>query len=422
MRTLLLVVLALLLAAALGQALAGQQGIVIFHFGEQVVEMHLLFFVFLATVLFIVLYIVCRVLGQLFRLPATWQHIRKHRRALAAESALNCGLASMMQREWRTAESHFLRAAAGGSAPHLAYLLAARAASEQGDPLRCDAHIHAARRYEAGGGFLTNLAQAELQLNRGEAKQALLTLSCLPRQRSGQRQVDEMLLTAYARLKDWQAVLDLLDSRRLWPRETTWAKRQEAWIGRLQLAETTADLCRLWRDMPRRLRHSIPVLAAYVTRYLELDPDTDTARHCESLLRGVLKRSWDAGLVRLYGLLDSGDSAAQLRWLSGLLRAHPDDPVLLLSLGRLAAQNRLWDKARIWLENSLAAQATAEVCYELAKLHRREGDMQAACLRLQQGLALVVGAGTQGMRLAGFLEQLPPKQESDREGLARQVV
>uniref|UniRef100_UPI003D6634B3 heme biosynthesis protein HemY n=1 Tax=Pseudomonas viridiflava TaxID=33069 RepID=UPI003D6634B3 len=80
----------------------------------------------------------------------------------------------------------------------------------------------------------------------------------------------------------------------------------------------------------------------------------------EGVLRSALKRDYSSHLARLYGLVRGGDPAKQLQTAEGWLKHHPSDPSLLLSLGRICLQSRLWGKARDYLERSLRLERNPE--------------------------------------------------------------
>lgn len=71
------------------------------------------------------------------------------------------------------------------------------------------------------------------------------------------------------------------------------------------------------------------------------------------------------------------------------MKLHPDDPSLLLTLGRLCLQNRLWGKARDYLESSLNLQRNPETCAELARLLAGLGDTERSNQLFQEGLVLL---------------------------------
>ena len=106
------------------------------------------------------------------------------------------------------------------------------------------------------------------------------------------------------------------------------------------------------------------------------------------MLRKALKQGYDSRLVRLYGQLRGRDPARQLQTAEALLKQQPQDPLLLLSLGRLCLINGLWGKAREYFEISLEFSRSAETCAELARLLASQGDVARSNQLLQETLAL----------------------------------
>ncbi|MFQ5936992.1 MAG: heme biosynthesis protein HemY, partial [Acidiferrobacterales bacterium] len=89
-----------------------------------------------------------------------------------------------------------------------------------------------------------------------------------------------------------------------------------------------------------------------------------------------------------------GDSpSAQLETAEGWLSTRPDNPSLLLTLGRLSLQNELWGKARSYLESSAQRRPTAQTYRELAALMERLDEPDKALDYYRRGLeTLVSGA------------------------------
>ena len=105
------------------------------------------------------------------------------------------------------------------------------------------------------------------------------------------------------------------------------------------------------------------------------------------ILRG-LKQQWDSGLVRQYGYVEGEQPARQLAQAESWLQAHPEDPQLLLCLGRLCAREQLWGKARDYFESSYRLEHTPEICAELGRLLVALGEPKVAAAYNREGLQL----------------------------------
>jgi HemY protein len=64
--------------------------------------------------------------------------------------------------------------------------------------------------------------------------------------------------------------------------------------------------------------------------------------------------------------------------------------VLLLTLGRLCAQQELWGKAQSYLDASIAIEPTYSAHLELARLHERLGHTEAARRHQRESLELAL--------------------------------
>mgnify|MGYP001820504021 FL=1 len=78
----------------------------------------------------------------------------------------------------------------------------------------------------------------------------------------------------------------------------------------------------------------------------------------------------------LYGLATGADPERQLVVAEGWVKEKPNDPKLLLTLGRICLMNQAWPKAREYFETSLRLQRSPEVYGELGRLCVAMGDSE----------------------------------------------
>src|SRR5690606_32056729 len=207
-----------------------------------------------------------------------------------------------------------------------------------------------------GSWLAVGLTQAELQRADGQWEACLATSLQLYRQAPRHPQVLRQLVDCYRHLHDWQAILELagdLKKQRVMPEAELRALEREAWRGRLAAGRDDPEA--LWKSVPRELRRD-PALAEAFARALA---DAGRGSEAEALLRGVLDHAWSAELVGLYGKLVNADPPSQLLAAERWLKERPNDPDLLLALGRISLMNREWAKAREYLEASLRLKRSA---------------------------------------------------------------
>lgn len=394
MKFLLASLLALLFAIGIGSIAGNDSGYLILAVSGWTIQTSATLFVIMLFLGFIALYFLVRLIVRTIQMPRTLEVWRKHQHQRRAEKYLTRGLINMTEGKWRQAERDFRKAAPYSRAPYVNYLCAARAAQELGAVERRDDYLKLAYHNNPDASLAVGITQAELQLNQNQTEQALATLKHLQNKQPQQNQVKQLLLETYTSLNDWQSVLKLipaLEKTAIYSREQMQAKKLDAYVGLLRQAGKRGEysrLVKLWLSIPRKLKQHFYLIEVYVNECLQLNETGE----CEPLLRDALKKQWDVNLVRLYGLVEAKDSDEQLRLAEQYLSCHVRDPVLLLTLGRLCMRNRLWGKARDYLQESLDIEPNPETYYEYARLHDRGGNKEQASLCYEKGLTLATSS------------------------------
>ncbi len=393
MKLLLLSLLALLLAVAIGSIAGSDTGYVMMTISGWKIQTSATLFVIILFLGFLSGYFILRSVVRFWTMPKEIKKWRLHRGQRRAEKYLTQGLVNMTEGQWKKAEQAFCKAAPYSRAPHVNYLYAARAAQELHAVDRRDEYLRLAYHHNPDASIAVGITQAELQLSQDQTEQALATLKHLQHKQPDQIQVKQLLLNTYTHLNDWQSVLKLIpevEKTSIYSREQIQAKQLEAYAGLLKEAGNLAskdNLDAIWSNIPRKLQQHFYLIEVYVSERLKFDNTAD----CEVLLRNALKRQWDNMLVRLYGLVVGIDANKQLVIAESWLQNHARDAVLLLSLGRICMRNKLWGKARDYLQESINVQAIPEAYYEFAKLHEHEGNSEQAAVCYEKGLALATG-------------------------------
>ena len=420
MKTLIYILLALLLAVGIASFASNSSGYLVLNYADWTMQISFTFFIVLLFLAFVVMYIILRLLINLWDIPKRIRRWKKHRQQRLSEKYLTRGLYALLEGNWRNAEVALNKGANFSRVPLINYLGAAKAAQKQRSLQRRDSYLKHAHESAPDARIAIGLTQAELQINQQQTEQALATLRHLHQNYPDNSEVKCMLLQIYIELKDWYAVLDLLPElgrKKLLAPESIKAKQLEAYAGLLQKAGQAADKTALdesWGQIPKKLRNEFHLLEVYTAEKIRF---ADTVG-CEPLLRKALKRQWDESLIRLYGLIESNDYIKQLAFAESFLAGHARDPVLLLSLGRLCIRNNLWGKARGYLEESIEAKPMPESYHELAILLDKQGDHSGASVYYQQGLKIATATHYHDA------VKLPGKDETQDimcEG-ARQVV
>lgn len=357
--------------------------------GDWVVEMSATLAVALLIALLVAAYVLTRLAVWLWTFPRRWRERRAQKRLARAEAGMGQGLMAVEHGDWRAAERALIKSARYSDNGVMYYLAAARMAHNQGARERRDRYLAEAR--EKYPQDYVTIALVEARLRRDEAPEEARALL--------QALVDEgvdtpAVLAEYADLlakqQDWatlRALLPKLKRRKAMDRDALHQLEARMWAGLLQQAEDREALENIWGYLDSRWWRDPRVLAAYVTRRRELGDETGLAH----LIEKALRRHWDTRLAYLYGLIDDGPAFERLRKVQKWLRQHGNDPVLLLTAGRLACQAQLWAQAQDYLRQSLRLKPAAETFATLARCYEREGEHEQAALTWQAGLEALGG-------------------------------
>lgn len=322
-----------------------------------------------------------------------WSRRNRSRRV---QVAIEQGQMDLAEGRWASAQRHLHRAAESERQPLLYYLGAARAANEQGKYEESDGLLARALERQPQAELAIALSHAQLQMDRGDTDAALSTLQVMHERHPHSVQVLRQLQRLYQQRGDWSSVIRLLPELRkdkVLPAGELAELERRAWGENLTLAAQREvegeagqqSLNRAWQQLTSAQRQEPQLVLAYAEQLRQLGADAQA----EEVLRVALKRTYDSHLIRLYGLLHGADKGKQLKFAEGWLKDHPDDPSLLLTLGRLCLQNSLWGKARDYLESSLRVQRNPEACAELARLLAQLGDTERSNQLFQEGLGLL---------------------------------
>lgn len=389
-RSWLLALLALAAGAAVAYYLRADTGYVLVQFRGWIVETSVL--ALLGAVVLgapLTLFAVRGLIG-LLRLPGTLIRYRQRRRAELARDAFESGLLKLMEGQWKRAEIELVRRAADHRAGHLNYLAAARAAQRLGAGDRRDHYLELASRDAPQLALATGLTRAELQSARGEHAEAKATALRL-------REVDpkhpypvELLAECHVALGEWVELHGLLTLtekmhaltparwRELFVRAVS--ERMGSAIGEARLDA----LKQLWERTPANLRNNPGLRLHYARGLARLNAHAEAA----GLITQVLGTEWDADLAALYGQLHAGDPLGQLASIEQWLSVYGEKPELLITAGRACLSNKLWGKARSYLEAVIRLQPSAGAYLELAHLCEQTQNPEEASRLMRLGLEL----------------------------------
>ena len=389
-RFFLLAVLMLAAGAAAAFYLRAETGYVLISYRDWIVETSLLGLILSVCVGFMSVYYGLKLVLAGVRLPSRMRRNIGRRRANRARDSFEQGLLKLMEGNWKLAEIELVRRAADHHARHLNYLGAARAAQRMGAGDRRDHYLKLAAQSAPELEFATLLTQAELQRERGEHLQVRDTALKLRQQDPKHPYAIELLAESYAALGDWVALRELLaDSTRL--KALLPARYSELMLQALRelmsqaLASANLDqLKAIWGAADETSRADPELRRQYARGLARLNADAEAL----ALISATLRKVWDGDLVTLFGELHASDTLSQLATIEGWLGQYGEKPELLTTAGRVCLRNKLWGKARSYLEAVLRVAPTPVAYLELAKLSAETQNGEQAVKLYRQGLEL----------------------------------
>lgn len=371
-------------------------GYVILSFADVSIETSFIFAVGVVTLSFFFFYYAIRALAFIIRMPLYLRFRKKKRHAEQARQSLIKGLLALGEGRFAEAEKILIKHAPDSDTTLLNYLMAARAAQQQNAYDRRDHYLNQAKQSTPDAETAVAINQAELQIAHKQYAQALETLTNAGKLSPKNDYIKILLANTYEHLNDWTSLRNLMDDlrkNRLLSEEAYNELEASTYLGllrQLSRQQNTQDVMSIWSHLPKHLKDNGNILKIYAEELMALQKNVDV----ENLLRNHLNKFWHEPLVLTFGEINSAKPQAQLETAESWLANHRNSAVLLLVLGKLCLKNKLWGKARTYLEASLSIKPMAETYMHLAML--LEDKMQEpvkAQQHYQQGLKLAVSCG-----------------------------
>jgi HemY protein len=387
-----LIVLFLILIAAGALAVGAfvyiDAGYVMLSWENYTVETSLWMFLVLGAIALLAVYIALRALLVLFGSDRRFNEWRQRRRSLRARRQTTRGLLALAQGQWRRAERNLTSSAKDSDQPLINYLAAARAAYEQDKSEATDEWLKQASLSTKGSDLAVGITQVQLLQSRNQNEQALAVLISLREKHPRHAYLLKLLVKTLQDLEDWVALNELLPTLRkatkIPDEELRKLERNVALqlLDRARHANGGQGLTATFDGLGRDVRYTSDVMKSYVDLLLE----TEQEEKAEEALREGLKHVWHDELVEIFGRLKGKDANKQLLFAEQQLKERPNDPLLLLTLGRLALRVNDLEKAREYLQTGLSIKGLAELHAEMGKVMLAEGDETLACEHFQLAL------------------------------------
>lgn len=355
-----------LIIAGFGLVVMREPGFAVFSYSDITAEVPLIKFYFAAIVLFIVLYILVRILGYIFRLPSHLHNKRQQKRQLEIMQGIESSILDASQFNWEAAMRDCATQIKHSPIKRAQRILAARFANNAGNMQAREKHIASLRKLE-NGGSLANSFEAEFALEDNNADK---TLSLLRNESEDNTYNLNSLACAFVATKNIEGVERVLSKLHLHTGKTKRIRRTViaslTWVIDYYDENALAEqLAALWKTYSKHIQSDKTLLRQYVYALSKNRQDVLT----EQIITAQLKDHWDEQLIREYGVLTLDNTGQRIKHAESWLQKHKESAGLLLTLGRLYKHQKLWGKAKSYFESSLSRKPLAETYAELADLH-----------------------------------------------------
>lgn len=350
------------------------------------VELSLNLLVLLLFAAFVLGYALVRGFGLTLGLPQRARAYRAQRQreqvARVLEEAIRLLFEGRFGHAMRRAEAAWL----AGHAPGTAALIAARAAQRMREEEKVGLWLARAREASPESEAAALMLGAEMAVEMQDFPAALEKLQHLQQRHGLHIAALRLELRSRQGLGDVAGVLKLtrqLEKRGGLRPEPAREIRQKTHLDAISQRQADATLLLEYvRNLPKAELDMRLILAA-VQQLQRLGEDDAAAGLIEDALGNGDALSWSSELAGIYGQLGCRDGSgkeltARIARADAWLSQQPRDARLLLALGRLCERQRLWGKARSYLEASLAVGESREAQLALARLLDGLGESETA--------------------------------------------
>lgn len=402
MKLLITALIALVASVVIALYAKDDPGYIMVNYGSWTMETSLLLVLAAGILGYIVFYYAIKLLGGTLKSPLRLLAWRGKRKECKARMASAQGMIELAEGNWKKAEHHLSQNADAGELPVLNYLGAARAAQKLGAKDRRDHYLKLARQHSPRDSIAVSLTQAELLMNNGQLEEAAASLKLMRQFAPKSDTILKQLAKLYTKMGEWNKLIDILPALRKNHVLSEFDLNRLEQMAHAELLKCAAHdvelLNNVWRRTPRRMRKQESVLLEYAHAVIA----HNIGHRSEEFIYQVLNKQWSDELCYLYGIIKGNNLGRQYKNAEKLLRKQQQrtNPVLLLTLGRLALRNNDLANAHRYLEASLHADPQPETCKELATLLEKNGEQEKAIEYYRRGLSMSVALPAQTQPLS----------------------
>lgn len=371
-------------AAAIATLMLYDNGRVSMVWDDWVIETSLSFMLAVILSVLALGFVTIRLVMFLWNLPKTMANRRKMQRFSAAQNSMHEGLLALEYGDWQKAEKFLIKSAKNSESGLVHYLSAAKMAHNQGAVERRDYYLREAREHYPDDYVIIGLVEARL-IHKAQPEASLAVLQALYAENPTNSTIIRDLAKSLQQQASWielEKLMPKVKKSKAIVRDDLWQLERQLIAGKLTLCQDVDELDDYWKSLASKHKMSPDILAEYVEQRIGFGQEAGLKEWIEK----VVNKRWDDRLVHQYGRLTLGPAFDRLKVAEKWMQGRDKNPVLLLTLGRLACQSQLWVMAQNYLKNSLRLHPQIETFHALALCYEAEGKESQAALIYKEAI------------------------------------
>jgi HemY protein len=356
-------------AAALGARV--NDGYVLLVLPPHRIEVSLNLFVLALVTLVLILYAALRTLALTLGLPRRVKGYRERRRRERAGTVFQDAVRLLFEGRFGQALKKATESYAAGTYRGVSALVAARAVQRMREPEKQQEWMRRALADDPRNEAAALMLEAEMMNELRRFDEALAVLGRFQGKQGRHIAALRLELRARQGTGDWDGVLKLvrqIEKRDALPPEVAREIKTLAHLENIRRRRGDAGQLQDYLRAVPAFDYGRRLVLAAARALVEADALTVAQNLIESALDGYSEAGWQPELVGIYGDLTGPGLTARIARAEDWLHQYPGEATLLLALGRMCMNQRLWGKAQSYIEASLATEETRDAHLALAKL------------------------------------------------------
>ena len=270
------------------------------------------------------------------------------------------------------------------------YLSLAAAANAQGKMSLRDYYYAEAHQKFVMHQTAITLAKANNQFEQNDFAGCIATIQQAADKTCKQPRANYLLAVCYQQEQRWQELLQILPKlNKIFPDNKYLDLELQTYKSAITNVavnnKNKQSLMQFWGTLPKRLRKNNCLIVVYANHLNQLGADLEV----EKIVGERLNVGLDSRLIQLYSRINCTTNI-QLKKISVWLDKFPENPDLLLAAAKICVKNKLWGKARNYLELSVKLDPRAESFAALGNLLEYLGEQEQSKICFRNGLLKVI--------------------------------